>query len=178
MQTSKNTNKMFKESPEMWEQYHASRDESFKTYKEQDEIPVKKITNYLKTKEKHKMKILDLGCGRNKIKEAFKENKKFTITGYDHVSCNGSIACDISKLPEEEDSVHMCLFSQSLMGSNWKEYLQEAVRVLMYNGEMIISESIERYEKIKAVVLEMGLHIIKDEHSETKRWFYIHAIKN
>lgn len=178
MQTSKNTNKMFKESPEMWEQYHASRDESFKTYTEQDEIPVNKITTYLDKKTKHKMKILDLGCGRNYIKEAFKENKKFTITGYDHVSCNGSVACDISKLPEEDDSVHMCIFSQSLMGHNWKDYLQEAERVLMYNGEIIISESIERYEKIKEVVLEMGLHIKIDDYSETKRWFYIHAIKD
>ena len=35
---------------------------------------------------------------------------------------------------------------------NWKDYLQEASRVLMYNGEMIISESIERYEKIKAEI--------------------------
>ena len=43
----------------------------------------------------------------------------------------------------------MCIFSQSLMGSNWKEYLQEAKRVLTYNGEMIISESSERYDKIK-----------------------------
>ena len=32
------------------------------------------------------------------------------------------------------------------MGFNWKEYLNEGNRVLEYNGEMIISESIERYE--------------------------------
>ena len=134
--------------------------------------------NYLNKKIKHRLKILDLGCGRNHIKDTFKENTKFTITGYDHVSCNGSIACDISKLPEEDESVNMCIFSQSLMGHNWKDYLQEASRVLMYNGEMIISESIERYEKIKAVVLEMGLHIKIDDYSETKRWFYIHAIKD
>ena len=178
MQTSKNTQEMFKKNPEMWEQYHANRDESFKGYKEQDEIPVNKITNYLGKKTKHKLKILDLGCGRNHIKEAFKENKKFTITGYDHVSCNGSVACDISKLPEEDESVNMCIFSQSLMGHNWKDYLQEAERVLMYNGEMIISESIERYQQIKDVILEMGLHIKIDDYSETKRWFYIHAIKD
>jgi len=62
------------------------------------------------------------------------------------------------------------------MGSNWKDYLKEGKRVLNYNGEMIISESKERYKKIKDYILELGLHIKKEEYTETKRWFYIHAI--
>lgn len=64
------------------------------------------------------------------------------------------------------------------MGHNWIDYLKEADRVLMYNGEIIISESIERYEKIKETIERMGLHIKKDEYFENKRWFYIHAIKD
>jgi ubiquinone/menaquinone biosynthesis C-methylase UbiE len=62
------------------------------------------------------------------------------------------------------------------MGSNWKEYLCEAKRVLNYNGELIVCESKDRYEKIKEYINEIGFNIIKDEYSETKRWFYIHAI--
>ena len=64
------------------------------------------------------------------------------------------------------------------MGSNWKDYLIEGKRVLEHNGEMIISESVERYDVIKEYVESIGMKIIKDDHDETKRWFYIYAINN
>jgi superfamily II DNA or RNA helicase len=177
IQKSDNTNKMFKDKPELWEQYHEARDFSFQGY-EQDEIPVNKIISYLETKKNHRLKILDLGCGRNLIKEHFKDNKKFTITGYDHISYNGSKVSDISNLEdEEEDTIDICVYSQSLMGSNWKEYLDEGKYILRYNGEMIISESSERYEIIKKYLIEIGMKIIKEDYNETKRWFYINVIK-
>ena len=178
IQKSDNTNKMFKDKPQLWEQYHEARDFSFQGY-EQNEIPVNKIISYLETKKNHKLKILDLGCGRNLIKEHFKNNKKFTITGYDHISYNGSKVSDICNLEdEEEDTIDVCVYSQSLMGSNWKEYLDEGKIVLRYNGEMIISESSERYEIIKNYLIEIGMKIIKGDYNETKRWFYINVIKN
>ena len=47
---------MFKENPKLWEEYHKSRDFSFKGYDNQDEIPVNKIVSYLDKKKKHKLK--------------------------------------------------------------------------------------------------------------------------
>ena len=41
------------------------------------------------------------------------------------------------------------------MELNRREYINEAARVLDYNGEMIISESIERYEIIKIYLEEL-----------------------
>ena len=143
---------MFQQSPDLWHTYHDSRDFSFQGYDNQQEIPVNKIITYLKRKFNKTLKILDLGCGRNLIKQYFENNptnKIFTITGYDHISFNNSIQCDISKLPNEDETIDICIFSQSLMGSNWKNYIDEALRVLRHNGEMIISESVERYEIIK-----------------------------
>ena len=64
------------------------------------------------------------------------------------------------------------------MGSNWSDYLEEGKRVLEYNGEMIISESVERYDIIKNKVEELNLTIIKEEYVKTNRWFYIYAINN
>ena len=158
---------MFIKEPNLWTLYHDCRDFSFKGYDNQDEIPINKIIKYLETinnfinywgkkykvffaetKTKHKLTILDLGCGRNLIYQYFKDNKKMTIIGYDYISFNDSIKCDISNLPDDDDSIKICIYSQSLMGFNWKEYLNEAVRVLEYNGEIIISESTERYETI------------------------------
>jgi hypothetical protein len=134
IQKSETTQMMFKDDPDLWHKYHDKRDFSFKGYDKQNEIPVNKIISYLEAKKNYKLSILDLGCGRNLIKEHFKDNKKFNITGYDHVSFNGSKEADISNLPEEDDSVKMCIYSQSLMGCNWKNYLNEGKRVLECNG--------------------------------------------
>jgi len=91
------------------------------------------------------------------------------MTGYDHVSHNGSKQADISDLPEEDDPIKICIYSQSLMGSNWKEYIEEGHRVLEYNGEIIISESVERYDTIKEYIGTLQMKIIKDEYDKTKR---------
>ena len=168
---------MFSDDPDLWEEYHAARDLSFKGYDKQKEIPVNKIISYLETKIKYRLKILDLGCGRNLIKQHFKLNTIFNITGYDYVENNGSKVCDISKLDVESDQIDICIYSQSLMGSNWKDYLIEGKRVLRYNGEMIISESVERFDVVKEYLANLEMKIINEEYNETKRWFYINAIK-
>ena len=174
-QTSHNTAKMFNDDSQLWHKYHDKRDHSFKGYIEQDELPINKIINYLETKKKYKLTILDLGCGRNLIYDHFKTINpydKFTIKGYDHVSFNNSISQDISKIPDEDGSVNICVFCQSLMGSNWKNYLQEGKRVLGMGGEVIIVESIDRYDVIKKYVEELGLSL-KMEEKKT-RWFYMY----
>jgi hypothetical protein len=64
------------------------------------------------------------------------------------------------------------------MGSNWRDYLVEGKRVLKYNGEMIISESVERFNMVKEYLeTDLEMKIINVEHDKTKRWFYINAIK-
>ena len=178
IQNSETTNKMFEDKTDLWHKYHDSRDFSFKGYDKLEEIPVNKIINYLKSKANRKLKILDLGCGRNLIKEHFKNNNKLQIIGYDHVSYNNSIKCNISKLPDEDETVDICIFSQSLMGSNWKEYINEASRVLRFNGEIIISESIERYDVIKNYIDELGYIIKSSVYENTNRWFYLHVLND
>jgi hypothetical protein len=49
------------------------------------------------------------------------------------------------------------------MGSNWKNYLQEGKRVLGMGGEIIIVESIDRYDVIKKYVEELGLSLKMEE---------------
>jgi superfamily II DNA or RNA helicase len=178
-QKSSTTKKMFLEKIELWHQYHDYRDFSFKGYDNQDEIPVNKIIAYLETKKNYILKILDLGCGRNFIYTHFKNNKNnnFTITGYDYVSHNGSKEIDISDLPDKDQTIQMCIYSQSLMGYNWKDYLNEGKRVLGHGNGMIISESIYRYDIIKEYLKKIEMHIIEDDYKETNRWFFIYAIK-
>lgn len=44
---------------------------------------------------------------------------------------------------------------------------QEAKCVLTYNGEIIISEAVERYDKIKEYIEELDACIKKAEYNET-----------
>ena len=100
------------------------------------------------------------------------------ITGYDHVSYNNSIACDIRKLPEDDESVNVCVFSQSLMGSNWRDYLIEAKRVLGLSWRNnYVSESKEGYQAIKETISELEFRIKIDDYSDTKRWFVYTQLK-
>ena len=133
----------------------------------------------MESKIKYRLKILDLGCGRNLIKQHYKSNPNFNITGYDYVENNGSKIADISCLEEQEDDeqIDICIYSQSLMGSNWKEYLTEGKRVLRYNGEMIISESVERFNIVKEYLADLEMKIINVDYNESNRWFHINAIK-
>jgi superfamily II DNA or RNA helicase len=178
-QNSKNTGQQFLEKPEDWELYHKCRDHSFLGYDNQAEIPVNKIISYLETKQSKQLKILDLGCGRNKISNHFANTtSNFKVTGYDHVSSNGSIACDISSLPVDDATVDICIYSQSLMGANWHDYIREGIRVLRYNGELVIAESVDRYDIIRNYILELGLHIKTDNYVETNRWFVMWVIND
>jgi 2-polyprenyl-3-methyl-5-hydroxy-6-metoxy-1,4-benzoquinol methylase len=65
---------MFIKEPNLWIEYHDNRYFSFKWYNNQEEIQIKKIIKYLESKSQHKLKILDLGCGRNIISQHFKGN--------------------------------------------------------------------------------------------------------
>jgi superfamily II RNA helicase len=62
--------------------------------------------------------------------------------------------------------------------SNWKEYIQEAIRVSRFNGEIIISENIDRYEIINKYILDLGLYIKSYTNNNTDRWFYMHIIND
>ena len=42
---------------------------------------------------------------------------------------------------------------------------------------MIISESVERFDIIREYLADLDMRIINTEYNETKRWFYINAIK-
>ena len=178
IQNSQTTSQMFKENPILWLNYHDARDFSFQGYDNQNEIPINNIITYITKKNNKNLTILDLGCGRNLIKKHFEQYPNLNIIGYDHVSFNDSEQCDISKLPNQNNTVDICIFSQSLMGSNWESYLEEAIRVLRHNGEIIISESVERYDSIKKIINDKNLFIKFDHNVENNRWFYLHVLND
>jgi hypothetical protein len=114
-----------------------------------------------------------LGCGRNNIAQHFADSDKdhkFKIQGYDHVveEGSGARAGNIADLAAQEDdeSVDICIYSQSLMGSDWCTYLTEGHRMLRYNGEFVISEHIKMLDDVRAELGRLGFKV-ESENSDT-----------
>ncbi|KAG1234961.1 hypothetical protein G6F68_018946 [Rhizopus microsporus] len=75
--------------------------------------------------------------------------KKHKVLSFDLIAKNELVtACDISKLPLEANSVDVVVFSLSLMGTNYLEFLKEAHRVLKVGGELKIAEVVSRFSDI------------------------------
>jgi superfamily II DNA or RNA helicase len=166
-QKSSTTHEKLQSNPAEWHAYHAARDISFQGYVDQSQIPRNRVISHLGNKRKHRLRILDLGCGRNNIARHYADEKKFTIQGYDHVAEEGSGALigNIADLAaqEEDESADICIFSQSLMGSDWRDYLTEGHRMLRYNGEFIISEHIKMLDDVRAELGRLGCKVESED---------------
>jgi hypothetical protein len=165
-QKSTTTHEKLQSIPAEWHAYHYARDISFQGYTDQSQIPRNRVIAHLANKRKHRLRILDLGCGRNNIAQHYAnadKNHKFNIQGYDHIAEEGSGALvgNIADLAaqEEDESADICIYSQSLMGSDWRDYLTEGHRMLRYNGEFIISEHIKLLDDVRAELGRLGCKI-------------------
>jgi hypothetical protein len=195
-QKSTTTHEKLRSNPAEWHAYHAARDISFQGYSDQSQIPRNRIIAHLANKRKHRLRILDLGCGRNNIAQHYADtdkDHKFAIQGYDHVVEEGSTAragniADLSA-QEDDESADICIYSQSLMGSDWRDYLTEGHRILRYNGEFIISEHIKMLDDVRAELGRLGCKIeseaadageaveASDADDKVAKWFVLVARK-
>ena len=156
-----------------WEQYHRLYRDARKTW---NLVPFEEFIAWASKRERYV--IADMGCGEAKVAEALQN--RHTIHSFDHVAINeGVIACDISRTPLDPDSVDVALFSLSLMGSNFSDYLAEAHRILKLDGHLHIWEATSRFSDADAFVdglRNLGFDLIgKNLHS---KFTHIHCIKS
>ena len=87
----------------------------------------------------------DFGCG-----EAFLANElKNEVYSFDHIAINEKVvACAIAHVPLEDAYLDVAIFSLSLMGINFIDYLREAKRCLKLDGHLWIAESSARIKDI------------------------------
>jgi superfamily II DNA or RNA helicase len=175
--THSNTmHKEFTENPDRFFRYHKLRTERMEKW---SEIPYE----YIATKIKDEGDIVvDFGCGENKFKNCIPKNKVYS---FDHVAFDDSvIACDIKDVSEylDNESVDVALFSLSLWGTNHKDYIKEAYRVLKHKGMIYIAEPINSYEtpeddsKLIELINEVGFQIVGGLERRNK-FIYITGIK-
>jgi ribosomal RNA-processing protein 8 len=188
---SENLHIEFNERPELWNNYHEISEENEKSFPEH-EIPRNRvIQELLKIRTKRTKLVVDMGCGKGQISANFSNDNRFQFINYDHVSSNDTIvSCDISNLPLEEDTIEICILSLAMWGSNCKEYIKEANRILESGGKLYIIEPTKRWSeqdenkniiegkegsKLKSLLEEYGFQIV--EQSIEKFCMFV-CIKN
>lgn len=169
---SQTTHERLKHSPEEWYEYHRLYREARQTW---TEIPYEQIANSLR--KRPDWIIGDFGCGEAKLAEIL-PNK---IYSFDHVAINKSVlACDVANIPLEDNILDVAVFSLSLMGSNYQDYLKEANRLLKFGGWLKIAEPggrwIERHSELMNEISEAGFTPVGGIE-QSAQFLYINAIK-
>ncbi len=121
--TSKSAFEMMQADPSRFEAYH----EGFRTQVEKWPVnPVNVFIDYLKSKPASWV-VGDFGCGDAMIAQSV-TNK---VHSFDLVSVNKYVtACDVRKVPLPNGVLDVAIFSLSLMGTNFLDFLREAYRTL------------------------------------------------
>jgi ubiquinone/menaquinone biosynthesis C-methylase UbiE len=58
---------------------------------------------------------------------------------------DGVVACDMAHVPLEDEALDVAVFSLSLMGANFTDYLRKAYRTLKLDGQLHIIEATSRF---------------------------------
>ncbi len=169
---SQTTHERLKQHPEEWYLYHTLYREARKTW---SEIPYEKIAKSLE--KRPDLVIGDFGCGEAKLAECL-PNKVYS---FDYIDINKDVmACDIAHTPLQDEQLDVAIFSLSLMGINYGDYLKEAYRVLKFGGLLKIAEPINRWldkESELLVQITNAGFITIGNMEESSQFLYINAIK-
>jgi superfamily II DNA or RNA helicase len=144
---------IIKNNPKEWHDYHKAYRQVCEGW---DELPYKVIAEKINKLNKPHLIIGDFGCGDNLFsKEIPNEVKAFDMYAIDDTV----IVADITNLPLEDNTLHIGIFSLSLMGRNYKDAIREAKRVITDGGRLFISEPLNRWESRENGFEELGTEI-------------------
>lgn len=126
-----------------WAHYHElyrqNREKWVKT-------PYKEMIKYYS--KRNGLHIGDFGCGEAFLHEAL--SNKHNIYSFDHVAINQNVVpCDLANIPLQDETLDVVIFSLSLMGRNFDDYIKEAARVLKLDGTLRIIESTNRFNDLE-----------------------------
>lgn len=127
-------------NPALYSSYHAGFADQVRRWPIN---PVDHIVKYLQT-QPDTLRIADLGCGNARLS---REVPQTVVHNFDLVAANETVrACDIANVPLSDSSVDMTVFCLSLMGTNYGQFLEEAWRILVTGGWMLVAEVASRFE--------------------------------
>ena len=125
--------------PTEWEQYHTLYRQACESW---SIVPYKEVIEWA---SHHKnFTIGDFGCGEALLAEALSD--RHVVHSFDHVAINDHvIATDIAHTQLDSECLDVAVFSLSLMGANFTDYLREAHRTLKFDGRLLIWEGLNRF---------------------------------
>jgi hypothetical protein len=164
---SETTHARLQANPEEWAQYHTLYREARKDWAV---VPYEEIIRWCQQRSGYV--IGDFGCGEAKLAEAVAD--RHTVHSFDHVAVNENvIAGDMAHVPLDNETLDVAIFSLSLMGANFSDYLREAHRTLKLDGQLHVIEATERFsdrEQFTRMLKELGFGGIDVED----KWKFTH----
>ncbi|XP_073813471.1 ribosomal RNA-processing protein 8 [Musca autumnalis] len=165
---SKKAEQLFKSDPEAFKAYHDG-------YRHQVEKwplnPLNRIIKMIKKLPKS-LEIGDFGCGEGMLAKSVPHK----VYSMDLVSCRDDIiSCDMANTPLNTHSLDVAVYCLSLMGTNLKDYLLEANRVLKMDGMMYVAEIQSRFDNVKDFVRKLdsfGFQLIKQDVGQKVFYFF------
>ena len=137
-------------------------------------VPYEEVIRWAKHRED--LVIGDFGCGEASLAPAL--NDRHVVHSFDHVAINKDvIAGDMSHTPLEDACLDVAVFSLSLMGSNFTDYIREAHRTLKLDGLLLIWEARSRFEDPQVFTRELERLGFRAHAEERGPFLYIEARK-
>ncbi len=164
---SDTTHARLQANPEEWAQYHTLYREARKDW---PVVPYEEMIRWCQQRSGYT--IGDFGCGEAKLAEAVAD--RHTVHSFDHVAVNENvIACDMAHIPLDDETLDVAIFSLSLMGANFAEYIREAYRTLKLDGQLHIIEATSRFssrDQFTKALEALGFAVVPVED----KWKFTH----
>lgn len=149
---SSKTHDRLANNPEEWAHYHTLYRQLRETW---PVVPFKEEINWLLQKGRDGLVVGDFGCGEAFV--AAEVGTRHTVHSFDHVAIDQRvIACDLKKVPLEDETLDLAIFCLSLMGSNFTDYIREAHRCLRLDGWLHIWEAASYFDDVKKFAAALG----------------------
>ncbi|KAJ3388246.1 25S rRNA (adenine645-N1)-methyltransferase [Entophlyctis sp. JEL0112] len=164
--------KLFRKEPKTFYIYHEGFREQVKSWPSNPvNIFIESLMNTISKNDGSRPTIVvDMGCGEAVLAQKLMalntaSQKKFEVHSFDLASPNEYVvACDIRSVPLKSCYADVVIFSLSLMGTNFMEFLAEGHRILKVGGQLRIAEVVSRFpdiEKFIFVLCELGFKLLK-----------------
>uniref|UniRef100_A0A2K6V2K5 Ribosomal RNA-processing protein 8 n=1 Tax=Saimiri boliviensis boliviensis TaxID=39432 RepID=A0A2K6V2K5_SAIBB len=148
--------RLFQEDPEAFLLYHRGFQSQVKKWPLQ---PVDRIAKDLRQRPAS-LVVADFGCGDCRLASSIRN----PVHCFDLASLDPRVTvCDMAQVPLEDESVDVAVFCLSLMGTNIRDFLEEANRVLKPGGLLKVAEVSSRFEDVRTflrAVTKLGFKVV------------------
>ncbi|XP_026577389.1 ribosomal RNA-processing protein 8 isoform X2 [Pseudonaja textilis] len=141
--SSQEAAQLFQEDPEALGVYHRGFALQAAHWPER---PVERFVHYLHRRPAS-LVVADFGCGDCTLARSLPNR----VHCFDLAALDPRVTvCDMAQVPLEDASVDVAVFCLALMGTNLREILQEAHRVLRAGGTLLVAEVASRFADLRA----------------------------